>query len=400
MAAQRRVDLGRNVALGLAQDVADALVGRGQRLGFRQRSKGADRIQAAVEVVKRGRLQLGHRIEMRGRHALVGVVALQAVEDEVVQLADVGLHVARGQAGVGAGQQRAQVQLEAALDDRAGQAQRIAAQGERVLVAGRLQARGETTGQRVHAFSNRQHRAQRRQRDGIATEARLVGLVDGQRDLGRFATGHGVVAAGDALQFREFVDHARLQVVLRQFGGTPCLRSVGANLRRDHLGQGGHAGDLVGHAAQLGLVGHRLQALAHRRQALLQVFVEEELGIGEARADHALVALGHFGHVLRFDVGDADELLGQRAAVIQHREELLVDLHRLDQRFLRHRQERALEAAQHRRGPLDQRLRPRRRCARGARSGRPARTRRAGLPRNPAAVPATRPGRGGNDGHG
>ncbi|KAG1389027.1 hypothetical protein G6F58_013385 [Rhizopus delemar] len=47
---QRRVDLGRNVALGLAQDVADALVGRGQSIGFRQRSKGYDRNQPADDV--------------------------------------------------------------------------------------------------------------------------------------------------------------------------------------------------------------------------------------------------------------------------------------------------------------------------------------------------------------
>ncbi len=291
---------------------------------------------------------------MRGRHALVAVVTLQAVEDEVVQLAHVGLHVARGQAGVGAGQQRAQVQLEAAFDDGAGQAQRVAAQGERVLVAGRLQACGETAGQGVHALGDRQHLAQRRQCDVITTEARLVGLVNGQRHFRRFATGHGVVAAGDALQLREFVDHARLQVVLRQLRGTLGQHRVGTDLRRDHFGQRRDARHLVGHAAQLGLVGHRLQAVAHRFQALLQVFVEEELGIGEARADHALVTLGHFGHVLRLDVGDADEFLGQLAAVIQHREELLVDLHRLDQRFLRHGQERTLEAAQHRRRPLDQ----------------------------------------------
>ena len=65
---QRRVDLRRNVALGLAQDVADA-VGRSQCFGFRQCGEGADRIQAAVEVVQRGRLQFGYRVEVR-RHAL------------------------------------------------------------------------------------------------------------------------------------------------------------------------------------------------------------------------------------------------------------------------------------------------------------------------------------------
>jgi hypothetical protein len=136
--------------------------------------------------------------------------------------------------------------------------------------------------------------------------------------------------------------------------GAARLLRIGADLGGDRLGQRGHARDLVGHRAQLRLVGDGLQAVAHRLQALLEVLVEEEPGVGEARADHALVALAHLGHVLRLDVGDADEVLGQPAAGVQHREELLVDLHRLDQRFLRHGEEVALEAAQHGRRPFGQ----------------------------------------------
>ena len=162
------------------------------------------------------------------------------------------------------------------------------------------------------------------------------------------------MAAGDALQFGELVDHARLQVVLRQFRGTACLRGIGADLCGNGFCQRCHARDLACDAAQLGLVGDGLQAIAHRHQALLEVLVEEELGVGETRTDHALVALAHFIDVLRLDVGDADEMLGQPAAIAQHREELLVDLHRLDQRFLRHGQEGGLETAQHRRRPLGQ----------------------------------------------
>jgi hypothetical protein len=188
--------------------------------------------------------------------------------------------------------------------------------------------------------------------DVVAGEARLVGLVDGERDLGRFARALRVVAAGDALQFRELVDHAALQVVLGQLGGAARQCGLHADLWRDGLGQRGDARDLVGHAAQLGLVGDGLEAVAHRRQALLEVFVEEELGVGEARADHALVALADLRRVLGFDVGDADEVLGQLAAGIQHREEFLVGLHRRDQRFLRDLQEVALERAGHRDRPF------------------------------------------------
>src|SRR5690606_31100715 len=89
-------------------------------------------------------------------------------------------------------QQRIQVQRQAALDDGARQRQRIATQRERVLVAGRLQARGETAGERVEAFGDGQHAAQRRRRDVVARVTRLVGLVDRVGDLGRLARGRGV----------------------------------------------------------------------------------------------------------------------------------------------------------------------------------------------------------------
>ena len=161
-----------------------------------------------------------------------------------------------------------------------------------------------------------------------------------------------VMAAGDALQLRELVDHAALQVVLRQHRGAPGQRRIHADLRGDRLGQRGDPRHLVGHAAQPGLVGDRLQAVAHRGKPLLQVFVEEELGVGEARADHALVALADLRRAPGRDVGDADEVLGEPAAGIQYREEFLVGLHGRDQRFLRHRQELALECAGHRDRPF------------------------------------------------
>src|SRR3546814_14645562 len=56
---QRRVDRGGHVVIGLFQDVADALVGRGQRLGLGQPGEGADGVDAAVEDVERGPAHLG-----------------------------------------------------------------------------------------------------------------------------------------------------------------------------------------------------------------------------------------------------------------------------------------------------------------------------------------------------
>src|SRR5690606_41497649 len=50
------------------------------------RSEGADGVDAAVEVVQRGRPQFRDGVEVLHRHALVGVVAAEAVEDEVVEI--------------------------------------------------------------------------------------------------------------------------------------------------------------------------------------------------------------------------------------------------------------------------------------------------------------------------
>jgi hypothetical protein len=77
----------------------------------------------------------------------------------------------------------------------------------------------------------------------------------------------------------------------------------------------------------------------------LQVFVEEELGIGEARTDHAFVAqricCGSFDSILAMPMNFSVSLPFE----VQHREELLIGFHGGDQRFLRHAQELALEAA-------------------------------------------------------
>ena len=346
----------RDLDVRLLQDVADALVRGRQRFGFGQLREGTDGVDAAVEVVEGGVSDRpgarGDSFEMLCGNAFVRVVTTQAIKDEFEQIevdrfgvsVRMRLH-AWGQKLDGLVDQSAQVECESALDDRPRQPQRIAPQRERILVAGRLQTRGEPAGERVEAFGDGEDLAQRRERDVVAGEARPVGFVDGQRDFGRRAGSLGVVTPGDALQFREFVDHARLQVVLRQFRGLARQLRIDVHLRRDGFGQCGHARDLVGDGAEFGLVGDRLQAFAHRGEALLQVFVEEEPGVGETRADHALVALADFACVLRLDIRDPDEVLGEPAAGIEHREELLVRLHGRDQRFLRHREEVAFERA-------------------------------------------------------
>ncbi len=48
---------------------------------------------------------------------------------------------------------------------------------------------------------------------------------------------------------------------------------------------------------------------------------------------------------MRLDVGDADEVLGELAARVEHRHEFLIGFHRLDQRFLRDPQKLLVELA-------------------------------------------------------
>ena len=187
--------------------------------------------------------------------------------------------------------------------------------------------------------------------DSLSQLHALVG-----RELVQRRIVHCIVATGDALKLGELVDHARLQIRLGNFSSSTRKTDVYSNLIGNSFCNLGYTLSLISQASQISLVRNGLQALVHRGEALLQVFVEEELGVGEARADHALVALADFAFVARFDVGDADEVLGEPAVRIQHREELLVGFHRRDQRFLRHGEEFALERAEHGLRPLDQAL--------------------------------------------
>src|ERR1700743_1666324 len=92
-------------------------------------------------------------------------------------------------------------------------------------------------------------------------------------------------------------------------------------------------------AAQLAVVDHLVERRHAVSQRLLAVLVEEELGVGQARAHHALVALDHRARILRTDVADDQELVGQLARRVQQREVLLVGLHRQDEALLRHGEE-------------------------------------------------------------
>src|SRR5690606_35484474 len=115
-----------------------------------------------------------------------------------------------------------------------------------------------------------------------------------------------VVAAHDALQLGELAHHVGQQVSLGQ-----TRRSVGAlrqhvtaQLLADGTRDGAHTLHALALRAQLVVVYDLGQALDAAFQRLLAVLVEEELGIGQARAYHALVATDHRARVGRTDVAD------------------------------------------------------------------------------------------------
>ncbi len=87
----------------------------------------------------------------------------------------------------------------------------------------------------------------------------------------------------------------------------------------------------------------------------LQILIPEELGVGETRGDHALVAGAHDLRFAAGDIADGDER-GQEAAVGRMDGEVtLVILHHRHQRFRRHAQETLGEASGQRHRPFHQR---------------------------------------------
>ena len=140
------------------------------------------------------------------------------------------------------------------------------------------------------------------------------------------------------MQLRELAHHVSDQIGFGQQRGLVDLRHqrLVAQLPGDGHCDGAHPLHPLALTAQLVVVDHFGQARHARCQGLLAVLVEEKLGISQARAHHALVALNHRSGVVGADVADHQELVCQFTLRIKQREILLVRLHRQDQAFLRH----------------------------------------------------------------
>ncbi len=206
-------------------------------------------------------------------------------------------------------------------------------------------------------------RVSRRSARARAWPARVCGMASPAK-RGRYCSSRawatsasspgGVVAAHDALQFRELQHHLGDQVALGQLGGAAGLVHVAVDAAGDEGGHGGVAVGLVAQRPQLLLEDHAGEAVEARGQRLLAVGLVEGGGIRQAWANHLLVTGDHLLGLVAVDVGDGDESRLELAVAIQQVEVLLVGLHRGDQAFGRYLEEALVEAAGQRHRPFHQ----------------------------------------------
>lgn len=139
--------------------------------------------------------------------------------------------------------------------------------------------------------------------DGVSSpETRLIVLRACERHFLRFAVVACVVRAHRALQFGEFADHVGEQVRLRKTRGAARERGIDTDERRDLARECFETLHALQGRAELVVVDD-VRKLRHAVfEALLLVLREEELGIGETRTHHALVAFDDLAGRLRIDI--------------------------------------------------------------------------------------------------
>ena len=191
----------------------------------------------------------------------------------------------------------------------------------------------------------------------VAGETRLIVFRARQRDFFRLAVVARVVRAHRALQLGEFADHVGDQVGLgeqaRRASRASTSAPISAAIAPASASTRSHALQLRTELVVIHDVREQRHAVGER---LLLVLLEEELGVGQTRTHHALVAFDDIARRVRVDVRDDQEARAQLAVRVRQREVLLVRLHGQDQAFLRHLQERFLETAVVDHRPFDQRV--------------------------------------------
>ena len=164
-----------------------------------------------------------------------------------------------------------------------------------------------------------------------------------------------VVTAHHALLARELDDGVGHQVCLAQMRGASSVggkmgaqMSLAGNSERellDALGLGEHAAELL-------LEGDLGQALTELVEGDLQILLVEELGVVQACAHDALVAVDHALGILGLAVGDDHELTRQLALAVIDREVALVGEHGLADDLVRDLEELLIEGTDEHRRPL------------------------------------------------
>ena len=230
----------------------------------------------------------------------------------------------------------------------------MAAQGERILVAGGALPDAPDAGQCFQLVGQGQRQSGGGGGQGVAGKAGLVVLGNGIGHGLAFAVVARIVAAHDALQLGKLAHHAGEQVGLGQQGRAFGIGRAGTRGRRQRCGQPLDAGAAFGLRAQTGVIDHLRQLRQPVGQCLLAVLVVEELCIGQTGAHHALVAVDDAGRIIDAHVRDDQELVLQGIAGIEQRKIPLVGAHAQDQAFLRHRQKIRIELPGVHGGPFHQ----------------------------------------------
>ena len=232
----------------------------------------------------------------------------------------------------------------------------MAAKCKRIFVATGQVANAKHADQGFQLVGQRHHQAHQVARQLIARKAGFVvvfnriGQVAAQTIMAR------IVAAHNALQLGELTHHVGQQIGLGQARNLLGLlgQSAAAQLLANGLGNGAYPRHALALRTQLIVVHHLAQAFHARLQRLFAVLVEEEFGIGQARAHHTLVAADHKRSVVGRDVAHHQETVRQLARCIDQRKVFLVGLHRENQALLRHVKEFFLKLANQHIGPLHQ----------------------------------------------
>ena len=241
------------------------------------------------------------------------------------------------------------------LDQDAHDAKRRAAQSERVLVAGRDLTDSEHARHRLELVGER-HRLRDRAFRQVATGGLgPVVLLDRGGDHGRSRRRASRSSVHEPLQLGKLADHVGDEIRLGKSGRALRGRGVRADHRRNALREEAQAIDAIGLAAELVVIDDGSQAIHARFEPLPPVLVEEELGVGQACAQHALVAGDDGRRVARFEVAHHEEAVDELASVVGKREEALVELHRQNEAFLWHREERRVERSGIDDRPFDER---------------------------------------------